>query len=106
MVKITFIQPDGSSREIEAEPGTSVMETALANNVDGITAECNGSAACATCHAYFEEDRLNSLDAMAEHENDMLDFAACERRSGSRLSCQIKVTEALDGITVTLPEMQ
>ncbi|WP_136658047.1 2Fe-2S iron-sulfur cluster-binding protein [Nitratireductor sp. XY-223] len=106
MVRITFIQPDGSRREIEAEPGDSVMQAALAHNVEGITAECNGSAACATCHAYFQEDRLGGLDAMAEHENDMLDFAACERRSGSRLSCQVKVTDALDGMTVTLPEMQ
>ncbi|WP_419907018.1 2Fe-2S iron-sulfur cluster-binding protein [Hoeflea sp.] len=106
MVKVTFVQPDGSRLEVEAEPGQSIMQTALSHNVVGITAECNGSAACATCHAYFDEASLNGLEKMQEHENDMLDFAASERRSGSRLSCQVKVTEALDGIVVTLPEMQ
>lgn len=106
MVRITFVQPDGTRHEVEAEPGNTIMQTALDRNVDGITAECNGSAACATCHAYFDEARLDALDPMQEHENDMLDFAASERRSGSRLSCQIKVTEALDGIVVTLPDMQ
>ncbi len=106
MVKITFVQPDGTRREVMGEPGSSVMQTALEQGIDGISAECNGSAACATCHAYFETERLGRLDPMQEHEDDMLDFAASERRAESRLSCQVKVSEALDGAVIVLPDMQ
>ena len=79
MVRITFVQPDGTRREVMGEPGSSVMQTALEQGVDGISAECNGSAACATCHAYFETERLGRLDTMQEHEDDMLGL--CRQRT-------------------------
>ncbi|MEM7302725.1 MAG: 2Fe-2S iron-sulfur cluster-binding protein [Pseudomonadota bacterium] len=106
MIKITFVQPDGQEVDVTANAGDSVMQTALAHNVDGITAECNGSAACATCHAFFSDDLIADLPEMEEHENDLLDFAACERQTGSRLSCQIKITERLNGEQIVLPEAQ
>ena len=106
MPSIVFIQPDGERRVVEATEGKSVMETALQHGIAGITAECNGSAACATCHAYFEEDRLALLGVIEPHEEDMLDFTASERLPASRLSCQVKVTNALDGAIVRIPEVQ
>ena len=106
MVKLVFINSDGSETTVQAEVGDSVMHSALANGVSGITAECNGSAACATCHTYFDEHLSNELPEMEEHENDMLDFAASPREAGSRLSCQVTVTEQMDGARIRIPEMQ
>ncbi|WP_282609783.1 2Fe-2S iron-sulfur cluster-binding protein [Pelagibius sp. Alg239-R121] len=106
MPKIIFVQPCGTRREVEATQGNSIMEAALKHGVTGITAECNGSAACATCHAYFEDDRLSQLGAIEAHEEDMLDFTASERLPVSRLSCQVTVTDAMDGMIVRLPESQ
>lgn len=105
MVKITFIQPDGSSQVVEAEPGMTVMEAARLHNVPGIEAECGGACACATCHVYVEDAWREAVGNPSETEEDMLDFAFDVRES-SRLSCQIKVADALDGLVVRVPAKQ
>ena len=105
MTKITFIDAAGQSRTVEAEDGSTVMETALKNAIPGIEAECGGACACATCHVYVDESWLERLGKAEQMEEDMLDFAF-DVRPTSRLSCQIKVTDALDGLTVRMPESQ
>jgi 2Fe-2S ferredoxin len=105
MARITFIQNDGVERVVEAEPGMTVMEAAVKNNVAGIAAECGGACACATCHVYVEEAWREKTGAPEQMEEDMLDFAF-DVRPASRLSCQIKVTDALDGLVVRTPERQ
>jgi 2Fe-2S ferredoxin len=105
MVKITFIQPDGTEQTVEAEPGMTVMETAKKNLIDGIEAECGGACACATCHVFVDDAWREKIGGPSEMEQDMLDFAF-DVRPSSRLSCQIKVTEALDGLIVRVPEKQ
>ena len=105
MTHITFVAFDGTRFELEAENGSTVMENAIRNGVPGIEAECGGACACATCHVYVDEafsDVVGSPEAM---EEDMLDFAY-DVRPNSRLSCQIKVTDALDGLVVRTPERQ
>ena len=106
MPTINFILKDGSSRTVDAKPGSSVMENAVRSNVRGIDAECGGSCACATCHVYVDEAFLALLPPPDEMESELLDGVAAERRPGSRLSCQIAVTAALDGLTVRVPETQ
>ena len=105
MTKVTFIDASGVSRQVEAQIGSTVMETALRNSVPGIEAECGGACACATCHVYVSADWTEIVGKPSQMEEDMLDFAF-EVRPNSRLSCQIKVTEALDGLTVTTPPKQ
>jgi 2Fe-2S ferredoxin len=105
MAKITFIQPDGSSQAVDAEEGMTVMEAAKKSMVPGIEAECGGACACATCHVYVDEAWREKTGAPSEMEEDMLDFAF-DVRPSSRLSCQIKVTQALDGLVVRVPEKQ
>jgi 2Fe-2S ferredoxin len=105
MTKITFIDAAGQSRTVEAEDGSTVMETALKNAVPGIEAECGGACACATCHVYVDESWIERLGKAAQMEEDMLDFAF-DVRPTSRLSCQIKVRPELDGLTVSTPEKQ
>jgi len=105
MTKITFIDAAGQSRMVEAEDGSTVMETALKNAVPGIEAECGGACACATCHVYVDESWIERLGKAAQMEEDMLDFAF-DVRPTSRLSCQIKVRPELDGLTVSTPEKQ
>jgi len=105
MTKVTFIDAAGQSRTVEAQIGSTVMETALRNSVPGIEAECGGACACATCHVYVAEDWMEKVGKPSQMEEDMLDFAF-EVRPNSRLSCQIKVTDALDGLTVTTPGKQ
>lgn len=105
MVDITFIQPDGTSQKVSAEPGVTVMEAAKMNLVPGIEAECGGACACATCHVYVEEAWREKAGKPSEMEEDMLDFAF-DVREASRLSCQIRVTEALDGLVVRVPAKQ
>jgi 2Fe-2S ferredoxin len=105
MVKITFIEPDGSERTVEAEVGMTVMEAAKKNGVEGIEAECGGACACATCHVYVDEAWREKTGPPSEMEEDMLDFAF-DIRPASRLSCQIKVREDLDGLIVRVPEKQ
>jgi 2Fe-2S ferredoxin len=103
MVKITFVDNTGKSRTIDAEPGSTVMETAIKHGVPGIEAECSG--ACATCHVYVDEAWREKVGPPSPMEEDMLDFGY-DVRANSRLSCQIKVTEALDGLVVATPERQ
>ena len=105
MAKITFIQPDGSQQTVEAATGTTVMEAAKLNLISGIEAECGGACACATCHVYVDEGFKDKVGKMAATEEDMLDFAF-DVRDNSRLSCQIKVTDALDGLVVRVPAKQ
>jgi 2Fe-2S ferredoxin len=105
MTKITFIDAAGQSRTVEAEDGSTVMETALKNAIPGIEAECGGACACATCHVYVDESWLERLGKAEQMEEDMLDFAF-DVRPTSRLSCQIKVRPELDGLTVSTPEKQ
>lgn len=105
MAKITFIQPDGSKATVDAEPGTTVMEAAKLNSVAGIEAECGGACACATCHVYIDNAWRDKVGKAGNMEEDMLDFAF-DVREESRLACQIKVTSALDGLTVRVPEKQ
>jgi len=105
MAKITFIQNDGTERVVEAEPGMTVMETAVKHGVQGIAAECGGACACATCHVYVDEEWQAATGTPEQMEEDMLDFAF-DVRPSSRLSCQIKVTDALDGLVVRIPEKQ
>ena len=105
MVKITFIDHGGTPRTVEGEVGATVMETAIRNAVPGIEAECGGACACATCHVYVDEAWREKTGEPSPMEEDMLDFGY-DVRPNSRLSCQIKVTPELDGLTVTTPERQ
>ena len=105
MAKITYIQFDGTETEVEVKPGLSVMEGAIKNNIPGIDADCGGACACATCHVYIAEDWREKVGPPSPMEEDMLDFGY-DVRPNSRLSCQIKVTDALDGLSVTTPEKQ
>ena len=105
MAKLTFIDASGEKRSVEAQVGSTVMETALRNSIPGIEAECGGACACATCHVYVAEEWMAVVGKASQMEEDMLDFAF-EVRPNSRLSCQIKVSEALDGLVVTTPAKQ
>ena len=105
MVKITYIDHRGTERTIETEPGSTVMETAIKHGIPGIEAECGGACACSTCHVYVDEGWREKTGEPSPMEEDMLDFAF-DVKPNSRLSCQIKVTEALDGLVVTTPERQ
>ena len=105
MPKITYIESNGTEHVVEAEVGMTVMEAAVKNMVPGIEAECGGACACATCHVYVEEDWRAKTGEPQEMEEDMLDFAF-DVRPSSRLSCQIKVTDELDGVVVRVPEKQ
>ena len=105
MPKITYIDNEGNSKTIDVENGLSVMEGAIQNNIPGIDADCGGSMACATCHVYVEEKWLNKLPKAEDAEIDMIDMAF-EPKTNSRLSCQIIVSEELDGLVVTTPAKQ
>ena len=105
MPKITYIDNEGNSKTIEIENGLSVMECAIQNNIPGIDADCGGSMACATCHVYVEEKWLNKLPKAEDAEVDMIDMAF-EPKKNSRLSCQLIVSDELNGLTVTTPSKQ
>jgi 2Fe-2S ferredoxin len=105
MPKITYIENDGTEHAVEVKLGYSVMEGAIRNNVPGIDADCGGACACATCHVYVDEAWRAATGAASVMEESMLDFAQ-EQKPESRLSCQIRVTAALDGLIVRLPESQ
>ena len=105
MAKITYKDHEGGSRTIEVENGLSVMEGAIQKEVPGIDADCGGSMACATCHVYVEEKWLSKLPEAEDAEVDMIDMAF-EPKKNSRLSCQLIVTDDLDGLTVTTPAKQ
>ncbi|WP_020177940.1 2Fe-2S iron-sulfur cluster-binding protein [Methylopila sp. M107] len=105
MAKINFIDQSGETRTVDAEIGATVMETAIKHDIPGIEAECGGACSCATCHVYVGDAWTDIVGGPQPMEEDMLDFAY-EVRPSSRLSCQIKVTPALDGLVVTTPERQ
>jgi len=106
MPAITFIHPNGKNNRVDVGDGESAMQAATRHGLDGILAECGGNAMCATCHVYVDEGWLARLPAMGDDEDALLDGAAAERRPNSRLSCQISVTSALDGLVLRLPERQ
>lgn len=106
MAKVTYVHPNGARAEFELADGTSVMVGATSHGLDGIVAECGGNAMCATCHVYVEPSQLGLLSAVSEEEDALLEGVAAERRPNSRLSCQIVVKPALDGLVVHLPERQ
>ena len=105
MAKITYINSNGSSKTIEVENGLSVMEGAIQKDIPGIDADCGGSMACATCHVYVEQIWFDKLSKAEEAEVDMIDMAY-EPKKNSRLSCQIIVSDELDGLEVTTPAKQ
>ncbi|MEX0752080.1 MAG: 2Fe-2S iron-sulfur cluster-binding protein [Xanthobacteraceae bacterium] len=105
MTKITYIDSNGTARTVEGEIGSTVMETAIKNAIPGIEAECGGACSCSTCHVYVDETWREATGEPSPMEEDMLDFAF-DVRPNSRLSCQIKVTAALDGLVVSTPERQ
>lgn len=103
-MKVTWRLSDGSERTAEVSEGTSLMEAAVANNIPNVIGECGGCLSCATCHVYVAEDWLERTGPVGEFEDTMLDVAEAERRENSRLSCQIPMSEALDGIRLLVPE--
>ena len=105
MAKITYIDSGGTARTVDGEIGSTVMETAIKNGVPEIEAECGGACACSTCHLYIDEAWREKVGEPSPMEADMLDFAF-EVKPNSRLSCQIKVAEELDGLVVTTPSRQ
>ncbi|NNC38350.1 MAG: 2Fe-2S iron-sulfur cluster binding domain-containing protein [Acidimicrobiales bacterium] len=105
MPKITYIDSEGTSREVEAKNGTSIMEAAVQNMIPGIDADCGGACACATCHVYVADEWASKLSPKDDMEESMLDFAE-EVQENSRLSCQLLMSDELDGIVVTTPESQ
>ena len=105
MAKITYIEHNGTEHAIDVKTGLSVMEGAVKNNIPGIDADCGGACACATCHVYVNEEWLSKTGDRSAMEESMLDFAEGVQEN-SRLSCQIKVSDALDGLVVTMPESQ
>lgn len=105
MATITFVQQDGTERTVEAKSGQSVMDAAVKNGIPGIVADCGGACACATCHVYVDAEWRGRTGARAELEDSMLEFAE-DVQDCSRLSCQLKMNEALDGLRVMVPERQ
>ena len=105
MVRINYVTPAGDPVEVNAKPGESVMEAAVRNGVDGIVAACGGCLSCATCHSYIDESFLSKLEPQSDTEKDMLEYAS-HVEGNSRLTCQIEVSEALDGMTVRTPPTQ
>ena len=105
MAKITYSEFDGKTHTVEVKPGLSVMEGAIKNRVPGIDADCGGACACATCHVYVDEAWREKTGTTSAMEESMLDFAE-NVKPNSRLSCQIKIRDDLDGLKVTTPESQ
>ncbi len=105
MPKITYIDSSGNKKTINVDKGLSVMEGAIQNNIPEIDADCGGGMACATCHVYVKEEWFNKLGKVEDSEQDMIDMAF-EPKKNSRLSCQIIVTDELDGLVVTTPPKQ
>ncbi len=105
MPTIIFIEPDGTRKTVIADIGQSVMEAAVQNGVNGIDADCGGACSCATCHGYIDEAWRARIEGAGSSELEMLDFAYM-RSDGSRLTCQIAVSEEMDGLLIQLPEAQ
>ncbi len=106
MPKVIFVEADGKESVIDATIGESVMAAAAKNGVRGIVAECGGNKSCATCHVWVRDDHFASVGQPDHSEDDLLDLGVEERRATSRLSCQIVVTEELDGLVVDVPPTQ
>jgi 2Fe-2S ferredoxin len=105
VTKIIFQNADGSQFEVEAAEGTSIMQAAVDNGIDGILAECGGACSCATCHCYIDENYLDKIPAAGDVEQSMIEFAM-DPQDNSRLSCQVQITADLDGMVVKLPASQ
>jgi ferredoxin, 2Fe-2S len=108
MIKITLFENAVANQgtSIEVKVGQSLMKAAVGANIEGVAADCGGTLTCATCHVMVREPWLSQLPAMTDDEDGMLDFAACARQANSRLSCQITLTETMDGMQVDLPASQ
>jgi 2Fe-2S ferredoxin len=105
MVNVTFIEHNGSEHTIQAKPGNSLMQAAVSNSVPGIDADCGGSCSCATCHVYVQEKWIDKVGTVNPTEEAMLSLST-DRQANSRLSCQIQLSEDLDGLVVNTPEFQ
>jgi len=105
MAKITYVEHDGTEHVVDVADGLSIMEGAVNNMIPGIDADCGGACACATCHVYVDEKFMDKIEPKEDMEQTMLDFAP-DVKDTSRLSCQIKVSDALDGMVVKMPESQ
>jgi ferredoxin, 2Fe-2S len=106
MPKVKFIHPNGTEQDVQIDPGVTVMEGARSIGVIGIEGECGGNLSCATCHVYVDEQWLARLSAIDTMEDELLDATASPRRTTSRLSCQLTMSEALDGMRLYIPATQ
>ena len=106
MVKITYIEFNGTEHVVDVEVGMTVMEGARDNNIPGIEADCGGACACSTCHVYVDPNWIGKIPEKEDMEEDMLDFAYSPDEKLSRLTCQLQVTEEIDGLIVRMPEKQ
>ena len=106
MPRVVFVQPNGESQTVDVPAGTSLMNAAVKHGVDGIIGECGGVCMCATCHIYVHEEFLDRLPPIKDTEEAVLEVTNAERLPNSRLSCQIKMTDDLDGLTVDIPPSQ
>jgi 2Fe-2S ferredoxin len=106
MPRVVFVQPSGESQTVDVAPGTSLMTAAVKHGVDGIIGECGGVCMCATCHVYVRQEFLGKLPPIQDTEEAVLEVTNAERLPNSRLSCQIRMTEELDGLTVEIPPSQ
>jgi 2Fe-2S ferredoxin len=106
MPRVTYISHDGKQTVLDVPVGTSVMQAAMLDGLDGIVAECGGSCMCATCHVFVQDDQLAKLPEMELGEDAMLDGTAVPRQPNSRLSCQLVMTPMMEGLVVTMPETQ
>ena len=105
MPTVTYVEANGQSHEIDIASGVSLMQGAVDNMIDGIVAECGGACACATCHCYIDDSWVDKLEPASEMEKDLLDCVT-DPKDNSRLSCQVKMTDALNGLVIHLPESQ
>jgi 2Fe-2S ferredoxin len=106
MPAVTYIEHNGTEHKVEVADGESVMQGAVNNMINGIVAECGGALACATCHCYVDDAWIDKVGPPSEPESEMLEFTSVEKQRGSRLSCQINMSDKLDGLVVRIPETQ
>lgn len=106
MPSVTYIHCDGTKQQLEIPAGKRVMQAAVANGIDGIVAECGGQAMCATCHVYVDDPWVDKFTPISDEEEEMLEETVSERTATSRLSCQLVITDDVDGLVVRLPEAQ
>lgn len=106
MVKVVYVEADGEQTELQVQEGWTLMQAAVTNGIEGIEAECGGSCCCATCHCYVDEAYLDKVNAPNDIELTMLDDTVAERKGNSRLACQVKISEEMEGIVIELPDVQ